>query len=80
MFFYILFLRTSVHPSHPSLVTFSLSLFYHIMAARVTAYRGGVLRAEMTRAKREGQRHQFGGSYVGNARAEELSMNAQVSR
>lgn len=50
------------------------------MAARVTAYRGGVLRAEMTHAKREGQRHQFGGSYVGNARAEELSMNAQVSR
>ena len=50
------------------------------MAASVIAYRCGVLRAEMTRAKREGQRHQIGGRYVGNARAEELSMNAQVSR
>lgn len=47
------------------------------MAACVTEYRIWVLSAEMTRAKRERRRHQFGS---GNARAEELSMNAQVSR
>jgi len=50
------------------------------MAAHVTAYRVGVLRAEMTRAKRERRRHHFGSGYMGNARAEELPMNAQVSR